>query len=81
MVALFYSSRVGGELKVAAMFVVVFNILPKVVGAVSHSIAILCTIFRLVYRVWTHYFWWEDVWAAFALIADGIIFFAHCLAQ
>ncbi|KAG1752805.1 hypothetical protein EDB19DRAFT_967543 [Suillus lakei] len=39
-------------------------------GSVSHSIAILCTIFRLVYRGWTRYFWWEDVWAAFALITD-----------
>jgi hypothetical protein len=40
-------------------------------GSISHSIAILCTIFRLVYRSWTHHFWWEDAWAAFALIADG----------
>ncbi|KAG2036067.1 hypothetical protein BDR03DRAFT_470481 [Suillus americanus] len=46
-----------------------------VVGSVSHSIAILCTIARLVYRVWTRHFWWEDVWAAVALIADVI-----CLA-
>lgn len=41
-----------------------------VMGSISHSIAILCTIFRLVYRSWTHHFWWEDAWAAFALIAD-----------
>ncbi|KAG1729701.1 hypothetical protein EDB19DRAFT_1641788, partial [Suillus lakei] len=47
----------------------------KVVGLVSHSIAILCTIFRLVYRGWMRHFWWEDAWAAFALIADAV-----CLA-
>lgn len=42
----------------------------SVVGSISHSIAILCTIFRLVYRSWIHQFWWEDAWASFALIAD-----------
>ncbi|KAJ8581718.1 hypothetical protein M405DRAFT_751317, partial [Rhizopogon salebrosus TDB-379] len=41
-----------------------------VVGSVSHGIAILCTIFRLVYRGWMRRFWWEDAWAAFALISD-----------
>ncbi|OAX40613.1 hypothetical protein K503DRAFT_864469 [Rhizopogon vinicolor AM-OR11-026] len=53
----------------------VFNILPKLVGSVSHSIAILCTVFRLVYRLCMRHFWWEDVWAALALIADVV-----CLA-
>lgn len=45
-----------------------------VVGSVSqaHVIAILCTIFRLVYRGWTRHLWWEDAWAAFALISDVI---------
>lgn len=47
----------------------------SVVGLVSHSIAIICTIFRLVYRGWMRHFWWEDAWAAFALIADVV-----CLA-
>ncbi|KAG2146298.1 hypothetical protein DEU56DRAFT_787361 [Suillus clintonianus] len=47
----------------------------SVAGLVSHSIAILCTIFRLVYRASTGYFWWEDVWAAISLIADVV-----CLA-
>lgn len=42
---------------------------------VSNSIAILCTIARLVYRVWMRHFWWEDAWAAVALIADVL-----CLA-
>ncbi|KAG1818726.1 uncharacterized protein BJ212DRAFT_1268871, partial [Suillus subaureus] len=37
-----------------------------------HVIAILCTIFRLVYRGWTRHFWWEDAWAAFALISDVV---------
>ncbi|KIK40569.1 hypothetical protein CY34DRAFT_49391, partial [Suillus luteus UH-Slu-Lm8-n1] len=46
----------------------------KVMGSISHSIAILCTIFRLVYRSWTRHFWWEDAWAVFALIADGKYF-------
>ncbi|OJA16351.1 hypothetical protein AZE42_07820 [Rhizopogon vesiculosus] len=42
-----------------------------VVELVVHSIAILSTVFRLVYRSWTRHFWWEDRWAAFALILDG----------
>ncbi|KAJ8591436.1 hypothetical protein M405DRAFT_814419, partial [Rhizopogon salebrosus TDB-379] len=46
-----------------------------VVGVVSHSIAILSTIFRLVYRGWTRRFWYEDALATFALIADVL-----CLA-
>ncbi|OAX33553.1 hypothetical protein K503DRAFT_869481 [Rhizopogon vinicolor AM-OR11-026] len=46
-----------------------------VAGVIPHCIGILCTIFRLFYRVWTHRFWWEDAWAAFALITDVV-----CLA-
>ncbi|KAG1812826.1 uncharacterized protein BJ212DRAFT_1276273 [Suillus subaureus] len=42
----------------------------KVAGLVLHSIAILCTIARLIYRAWTGHFWWEDAWAAVALVAD-----------
>ncbi|KAG2138595.1 uncharacterized protein EDB93DRAFT_1230764 [Suillus bovinus] len=44
---------------------------PKSIS-ISHVIAILCTIFRLVYRGWTRHLWWEDAWAAFALISDVI---------
>lgn len=44
----------------------------RVVGLVSHSVAILCTIFRLAYRGWMHHLWWEDAWAAIALIADVV---------
>ncbi|KAG2068591.1 hypothetical protein BDR04DRAFT_767728 [Suillus decipiens] len=43
-----------------------------VAGSVSHSIAIVCTIFRLVYRGWMRRLWWEDAWAAVALISDVI---------
>ncbi|KAG0694412.1 hypothetical protein DFH29DRAFT_326966 [Suillus ampliporus] len=43
-----------------------------VVGSVSHAIAILCTVFRLLYRGWTRHLWWEDAWAAFALISDVV---------
>ncbi|KAG2069743.1 hypothetical protein BDR04DRAFT_673316 [Suillus decipiens] len=43
-----------------------------VVGSVFHVTAMLCTIFRLVYRGWTHHLWWEDAWAAFAMILDVI---------
>ncbi|KAG1729713.1 hypothetical protein EDB19DRAFT_110543 [Suillus lakei] len=46
-----------------------------VAGSVSHSIAITCTIFRLVYRGWTCRIWWEDAWAAVSLISDVV-----CLA-
>ncbi|KAG1764898.1 hypothetical protein EV702DRAFT_92221 [Suillus placidus] len=53
----------------------------SVVGLVSHSIAIFCTIFRLVYRGWTRHLWWEDAWAAFALISDGIFILLRCLDQ
>lgn len=45
------------------------------VALVSHSIAILCTIFRLAYRAWMRHLWWEDAWAASALIGDAV-----CLA-
>lgn len=50
---------------------------PRVVvtGSVSHGVAILCTIFRLLYRCWTRQLWWEDAWAALALSFDVI-----CLA-
>ncbi|KAG1839117.1 hypothetical protein DFJ58DRAFT_110900 [Suillus subalutaceus] len=54
---------------------VMFIIIRKVVGLVSHSIAIICTIFRLVYRGRMHQLWWEDAWAALALVADVV-----CLA-
>ncbi|KAG1864945.1 hypothetical protein DFJ58DRAFT_912020 [Suillus subalutaceus] len=47
----------------------------SVVALVFHSVAILCTIFRLAYRGWMHHSWWEDAWAAFALIGDAV-----CLA-
>ncbi|KAG1741458.1 uncharacterized protein EDB91DRAFT_330028 [Suillus paluster] len=46
-----------------------------VAGSVSHGIAIVSTIFRLVYRGWTRRVWWEDAWAAFSLISD-----VFCLA-
>jgi hypothetical protein len=74
MVALYYSSRLIGEQLHNHQPVCrahVFIILGKVAGSISHSIAILSTVFRLVYRGWTHHFWWEDAWAAFALISDG----------
>lgn len=47
----------------------------SVVGSVSHSTAIICTVFRLVYRGWMRHLWWEDAWAALALVADVV-----CLA-
>lgn len=47
----------------------------SVVALVLHSIAILCTIFRLAYRGWMYHLWWEDAWAAFSLIGDVV-----CLA-
>ncbi|KAG1786062.1 uncharacterized protein HD556DRAFT_1248703 [Suillus plorans] len=52
-----------------------FTVIRKVVGLVSHSIAIICTIFRLMYRSWMRHLWWDDAWAALALIADAV-----CLA-
>lgn len=57
----------------AALFYYSTNLIVAVL--VSNGIAMLCTIARLVYRAWTRYFWWEDAWAAVALIADVL-----CLA-
>ncbi|KAG1826308.1 hypothetical protein EV424DRAFT_1319908, partial [Suillus variegatus] len=45
----------------------------EVTGSVSHGIAIVCTIFRLVYRGWTRHAWWEDAWAAVSLISDVLV--------
>ncbi|KAG1859180.1 hypothetical protein C8R48DRAFT_605908, partial [Suillus tomentosus] len=45
----------------------------EVTGSVSHGIAIVCTIFRLVYRGWTRHVWWEDAWAAVSLISDVLV--------
>ena len=71
MVALYRSSRFLGTFNQPVCCAPMFTILGKVVGVISHSIAILSTVFRLVYRGWTRNFWWEDGWAAFALISDG----------
>ncbi|KAG2355938.1 hypothetical protein BDR07DRAFT_1301790 [Suillus spraguei] len=49
---------------------VIFIIIRKVVGSVLHGTAIVCTIFRLIYRGWMRHLWWEDAWAALALIGD-----------
>ncbi|KAG1791913.1 uncharacterized protein HD556DRAFT_1206826, partial [Suillus plorans] len=40
--------------------------------SIPHMIAMLCTIFRLVYRGWMRHLWWEDAWAACSLISDVI---------
>ncbi|KAG1725331.1 hypothetical protein EDB19DRAFT_1644112 [Suillus lakei] len=64
--------RLEGEWKVAIILYTLFITFWKVTGAVSHGIAILCTSFRLVYRGWTRHLWWEDAWAAFALISDVV---------
>ncbi|KAG1902496.1 uncharacterized protein F5891DRAFT_949128, partial [Suillus fuscotomentosus] len=54
--------------------VLLFIIYPlEVTGSVSHGIAIVCTIFRLVYRGWTRHVWWEDAWAAVSLISDVLV--------
>ncbi|KAH7914270.1 hypothetical protein BJ138DRAFT_1144220 [Hygrophoropsis aurantiaca] len=42
----------------------------KAMTTVFHSVAILCTVFRLLYRWYTFRFWWEDAWAALALVCD-----------
>ncbi|KAH7906772.1 hypothetical protein BJ138DRAFT_1015655 [Hygrophoropsis aurantiaca] len=36
----------------------------------AHSVAISSTLFRLSYRWYTTRFWWEDAWAALALLLD-----------
>jgi hypothetical protein len=65
-------TELAGELKIAIMSrSSVYHRLKKVAGSVSHGIAIVCTIFRLVYRAWTRRIWWEDAWAASSLISDG----------
>ncbi|KAG1739386.1 uncharacterized protein EDB91DRAFT_1024408, partial [Suillus paluster] len=47
----------------------------KVVACVFHGSAITTTLFRLVYRLSTSRFWWEDAWAAIALVFDVICLF------
>ncbi|KAF9219867.1 hypothetical protein BS17DRAFT_788525 [Gyrodon lividus] len=42
----------------------------KISGSVVHSLAILTTVFRLLYRWHMSRFWWEDTWAAVALCFD-----------
>lgn len=58
-----------------------FIVIRKVVELVLHSIAIICTIFRLMYRGWMRHLWWDDAWAVLALIADGRIFLIGYLGQ
>lgn len=71
------SSRVVYMTGVPSCYLIMVSHSPRVVvtGSVSHGIAILCTIFRLLYRCWTRQLWWEDAWAALALSFDVI-----CLA-
>ncbi|KAG1842760.1 hypothetical protein DFJ58DRAFT_665712, partial [Suillus subalutaceus] len=47
----------------------------KVVACVFHGSAIVTTSFRLGYRLCTSKFWWEDGWAAIALVFDIICLF------
>ncbi|KAG1883927.1 hypothetical protein F4604DRAFT_1574957, partial [Suillus subluteus] len=47
----------------------------KVVACVFHGSAIATTSFRLGYRLCTSKFWWEDGWAAIALVFDIICLF------
>ncbi|KAF9241291.1 hypothetical protein BU15DRAFT_60918 [Melanogaster broomeanus] len=42
----------------------------KIAGSVANGVAILVTVFRLMYRWYMSTFWWEDGWAAFALAFD-----------
>ncbi|KAF9241293.1 hypothetical protein BU15DRAFT_44932, partial [Melanogaster broomeanus] len=42
----------------------------QVAGSVANGVAILVTVFRLMYRWYMSTFWWEDGWAAFALAFD-----------
>ncbi|KAF9241286.1 hypothetical protein BU15DRAFT_45096 [Melanogaster broomeanus] len=42
----------------------------QVAGSVVNGVAILVTIFRLMYRWYMSTFWWEDGWAALALVFD-----------
>ncbi|OJA08403.1 hypothetical protein AZE42_00999 [Rhizopogon vesiculosus] len=44
----------------------------QAVACVFHGCAIAATIFRLAYRWYTSRFWWEDTWAAIALVFDII---------
>ncbi|KAH7906779.1 hypothetical protein BJ138DRAFT_580605 [Hygrophoropsis aurantiaca] len=40
----------------------------KAAAITTHSVAISSTLFRLSYRWYTTRFWWEDTWAALALL-------------
>ncbi|KAG2352952.1 hypothetical protein BDR07DRAFT_1367721 [Suillus spraguei] len=71
-------TRLLGELTIVIILCFPVHYPLEVAGSVSHSIAIVCTIFRLVYRGWTRRLWWEDAWAAVALISDGRTLLARC---
>ncbi|KAG1810947.1 uncharacterized protein BJ212DRAFT_1278568, partial [Suillus subaureus] len=47
----------------------------KVVACIFHGSAIATTSFRLGYQLCTSKFWWEDAWAAVALVFDIICLF------
>ncbi|KAF8551772.1 hypothetical protein OG21DRAFT_1486742 [Imleria badia] len=53
----------------------------KIIAGTFHSVAIACTIFRLMYRWYMTYFWWEDSWAVFALVCDVVCLVATLLEQ
>ncbi|KAH7921413.1 hypothetical protein BV22DRAFT_1072333 [Leucogyrophana mollusca] len=42
----------------------------KVAAIATHSVPISITVLRLLYRWYTGRFWWEDAWAALALLFD-----------
>ncbi|KAF8838575.1 hypothetical protein BDN67DRAFT_971363 [Paxillus ammoniavirescens] len=42
----------------------------EVKRSVVHGLAIIVTLFRLLYRWYMLIFWWEDAWAALALVFD-----------
>ncbi|KAG8215366.1 hypothetical protein J3R82DRAFT_8963 [Butyriboletus roseoflavus] len=42
----------------------------QIPSTLAHVVGILTTIFRLLYRWHLSKFWWEDTWAALALICD-----------
>ena len=51
------------------------------ISASFHSVAILCTFFRLGYQCHTARLWWDDAWATLALLADVACLVVTALEQ
>ncbi|KAF8551771.1 hypothetical protein OG21DRAFT_241867 [Imleria badia] len=60
---------------------VAWNLTMNAIAVSLHSLAILCTLFRLWYRWSMALVWWDDAWALVALLADRASLISLVLEQ